>query len=429
MNKITIFYSLFIIPLLVLGLILRFTHPYLCLGAICLLLFTTDKHTTGIFLLLFGGILGGVVRSLFPVLPLYGTMLNIIGLILIIHFLPSIFLERRNGITCMMAVFLLFISTYLYSVHNDESFNKLFRIIYNGTIFFLAYYTFDKSKLFSSERIGILLILTSLFLLSYSQFQYNIGPSSFLDFNWLRSGLGNYRLSTGETVIISYQEIGLDLVYAMAFIFAREKTPRNAWALLTIVLYLVLMSGARQAIICSAIVFFVRFALLSSEKSVKRLIVSFFSFLLLVGFYDVLQHLNIDVVNNTLNSSEDDERILIWTSAIELFWENPIFGAGLGGFHYYVVNWTWPHNLILELLCECGLYGTIIASIIILSFLSNNKISFKHLTSNNVFYFIPFVVIFTRTMVSGDFTESIGLFSALFAISVKPKQLIRNRVL
>lgn len=414
----------FVIPLLVVGLFVGLTTPLACLVVITLLLFLTDKHTTGFFLLLFGGVIGGLFRSLYPSVPLYGLFLNLIGLFLIRDRLIPILKERKESLFFLFIVFAIFFSTYMYAVHTGESNQKIFYIIYNGVIYFIAYYTLDSSRTFSHERLALLLILVSLLLFSFAEVKYHLYPSSILDFNWVRAGL-NYQLYvTQENLLIDYQEIGMDLTYAMAFILGGKKMPKNWLLYLAIGSYLILMSGARQALLGFVVIFFIRVTLLSSNKSFKRILIYIVSIFLLFAFYLLLQNLDISIVNSTLEEG-DSERFLIWTMALNLFLDNPVWGAGIGGFHLYAVDYPWPHNFFLEILCECGLYGAIALFIVTSLYIYRNKVSMKYMTSNNLYYFIFILAFFVRVMVSSDLTQSIGLFAAIFAISGRQMRIKR----
>ncbi len=416
MNKSLGIFIIVVILFLIAGLFLGITTPLVCLVVISSLLFISDRHTSGFFLLLFGGVIGGLFRSLYPSVPVYGMLLNFVGLFLLRDMLIPIWNERKQSLQFLCTVFAIFFSTYLYAVHTDETNNKIFYIIYNGIIFFISYYTLDKSKSFSLERISILLILVSIFLFSFAEFKYNLHPASIMDFNWVRTGL-NYQLyTTQESLLVDYQEIGMDLTYAVAFVLGGKKLPKY-WLIYTVVCsYLILMSGARQALLGFVVIFFIRMTLLSNKRKFTRFIFYAVAVLLIIGFFMLLQNLDISILNSTLEEG-DSERMIIWTMALNLFLDNPVWGVGLGGFHLYVIDYPWPHNFVLEILCECGLYGAVSLLLVSMFYIYRNKITVKHLTSRNLYYFIFVFAFFVRVMVSSDLTQSIGLFAALFAIT------------
>ncbi len=66
---------------------------------------------------------------------------------------------------------------------------------------------------------------------------------------------------------------------------------------------------------------------------------------------------------------QEENRPKIMYAAWKLFEEYPVFGAGLGYYAIFVKMDTdgmgrWPHNLILEILCELGLVGFLLASLL-----------------------------------------------------------------
>lgn len=87
------------------------------------------------------------------------------------------------------------------------------------------------------------------------------------------------------------------------------------------------------------------------------------------------------------------ERVVRYTKAINIFFHNIIFGAGIGGFAPFDERY-YPHNIILEIASELGIIGLSIWSIIIYN-------TYK-LSKNNKLYFILFIQTLTYAMFSGD---------------------------
>lgn len=72
---------------------------------------------------------------------------------------------------------------------------------------------------------------------------------------------------------------------------------------------------------------------------------------------------------NNLDANRED----LYTNGIELFKRSPLIGNGVGAFE--ALNKTYVHNFILDLLCECGLIGTIC---IVYKMLESAKACFIH---------------------------------------------------
>ena len=184
---------------------------------------------------------------------------------------------------------------------------------------------------------------------------------------------------------------------------------------------LVFMSSSRQSILGLTIVIVLRFAIftrknLENNFPIHRLVFSI-GIVYIISFLisELLPILNIDVVNNTLQSG-DDGRMILYTEAIQMFKENTAFGLGLGGFEYLTISdQAWPHNFFLEILCECGLLGLLFLLGLIILFVNVNKLRLLATTEKETFYFLLMVPSFVSFMVSGDFRSSIILFCILFA--------------
>lgn len=398
------------------GLYLGVTNPLFCIITIFAILLTTTKHTAGFFLLMYGGIIGGTIRSIYPVLPVYGLLLNLIGLYLMRDILKDLFTSSKRSLMYLFLVFSVFGFTYLYAQHTEYASDKMQLLVQNGLMSLCGYYLFDKSDKLKIKDISILLMLTSVCLISYAIVYYNIHPSSIFDFNWFRQGLLYYHYISQTNILVDYQEVGMDSAYALALILCTKTKSHNIYLYVGLAVFLTLVSGARQSLLAVIIVIALRYTFFNEVKSINKSLLLIISCFFLYGAYSMLQSSNIEAVANTL-SNGDEERNLIWLNAIKIFMEHPIFGVGLGGFASQTVieNTAWPHNFFLEVLCECGLLGMISLTIIVILFMTRYKVNLKHCTKGGLYYFLPLITLFIRLMVSADFSQSIALFSALFA--------------
>ena len=122
---------------------------------------------------------------------------------------------------------------------------------------------------------------------------------------------------------------------------------------------------------------------------------------------------DIDTISNTLDEG-DISRFQLFNQAWNLFLDHPL-GVGIGGFHFYTGE-VWPHNFILEILCETGIIGSLVFLALIIINLIYKHIGLFYVTRSKLFYFIIISALFVRIMVSTDLSESIEFFSAIFAI-------------
>jgi len=98
-------------------------------------------------------------------------------------------------------------------------------------------------------------------------------------------------------------------------------------------------------------------------------------------------------------------RFAYWKVGLEMFFNSPFLGAGLGNFGLaYGDNSTleYPHNIIIEILAELGLVGLIMFTLFVVSVLKNSN---KHKFLTMTFIFFLF-----NAMFSGDISTNNHLF-------------------
>ena len=112
-------------------------------------------------------------------------------------------------------------------------------------------------------------------------------------------------------------------------------------------------------------------------------------------------------------------RYLLFAIAIDKFESNPIFGTGLGGFSNS--GRSYPHNLLLEIFCELGLFGALLFLVALLK-------SLKGL-SKEPFLLCMLIQCFLYSLVSGDLASNwqffhVSFLSAIVLVSNKRKNVI-----
>ena len=426
-----------IIPILLLGITNGYASFLICLIVLITRLFTSDKHTAGIFMLMYGGVLGGVIRQMFPFVPLYGLFLNLIGIALLRKTLSGLFVNNKSSILFLLLVFVVFGICYMYGPKTEFATTKFLTMLQNGVFLLLGYYALLESKDYSPVVLSQILIIAALSMITFDIVFYHMKPGGLFDFNWFRQQETDYFYSNDQQgYIVSYQQIGVMALLATS-IFLSQISLKRTYILLYIVLpaMIILMSGARQAIFGLFGVLILRYAIFNKRNIGKKgrlgkFLLSFVGILVLLLFASyILPLLNIDVINTTLQSG-DEGRTLLFIESLEMFNNNYLFGLGFGGFeHFTVSNQPWPHNFFLEILCECGLFGMISLGFLVLLFFLKNQIRLMTQTKQGMFYFLIVSAIMMSFMVSADFRESIVLFCAIFANSTTnqiDKKKLRN---
>ena len=175
-------------------------------------------------------------------------------------------------------------------------------------------------------------------------------------------------------------------------------------------------SGARQAMLGFMVVVFIRFAFLNNKSILIKTYYLILSLLLVFVIYQIFMNLGGAYVHS-LEDSGGSGREIIYLDAFRLISLYPLLGVGLGGFFLYSKTADWPHNVILEIICETGLIGFGILFILVCIFILSKRVSFNLITNNNNYYFLMVIALVIRYMISCDLGESVELFSAIFAVT------------
>ena len=413
-----------IIPFLIIGISFGYSVFIVAILALLPLLFSTNRHTLAIFFLMYGGVLGGITRAMYPFIPVYGILLVLMGFLLIPDLIKDMIAHHLKAIGQLSLLLLLFGAFYLMGPRDGFAQTKYVSMCANGFLMLFSYYVFVQSPKVDVNWLASTLLMTAICCIVFIIQFASISPGGLMDYNWFREQCESFDyINRNDTLLlIDYQQVGLLALFAMTVYLSQKKL--TIWQTLFYLicsLQLILMSGARQAIVGAVVVIALRFVALREidrkGKSIIRRYISYFAGLSLIMLI-ILFFLNTassEVISNTVESG-DSGRMLIFAQALALFEGSPFIGCGIGGFHA-VTDIVWPHNFVLELLCETGIAGLIIVVLFAVIPLINKHIKFSYTTRSNHFFFLLLAVVFIRVMVSSDLRESIELFSAVFAVT------------
>ena len=414
-----------IIPVLIIGISLGYTSFDIAFVALVPLLFMTNRHTLCIFLTMYGGPLGGVIRAMYPSLPVYGLLLELIGFLLVWDLILDLFRNNIRAFGLMVLLLVVFGIFYLIGPQDEWATDKYFNMCKNGIIMIGCYYAYCRSTMIDAEGLLQLLFVSAICMFAYVISSVNLNPGQITDYNWFRSQLTflnrEYKEYGGIGIVVGYQHIGMLLVYAVAIMLSQTKI-RGRVAVLYVLcgLQASLLSGCRQAVFAIVVVVALRMVIFTitnfqQRMSIARIVWTTVGMLLAFFIIDIfLENVQSDVISSTLEEGDEGRRGQ-YLDAWNIFICYPLYGAGIGGYHA-ITGDAWPHNFFLEALCETGLVGTItIIAIAIVTFV-RKRVGLFFLTESNMFYFLVVISLFIRVMVSSDFPESIELYSAIFAI-------------
>lgn len=401
------------IPFLILGIPLYYSVFPLLLAMLFLRCVTSERTTVAAFLILYAGPTIGCIRSIYPSLPLYGLILQLVGILLARKEFSGFFSRSLHGFLALLAVFGLFGVSYYVGSQNEVAQDKMFGIIQNGITAFLGYYVLCRSSKMNNEHFTHMLILTSLVMMQYLITKYSLPVGPLFDYNWFRSSSDIIRVEY-EHSIVNYQHIGMNTAFAYAIFMSQKEISRNKVIYYSLICgQLVLMAGARQAVVSVIFVLIIRYLFSSSRSAVINIKQLLISGMLLIAAYYGLVALNITAIQDFFSGGND--RADLFIAAGVLFQNNPLTGVGMGGF-YQATGEDYPHNMIYELLAECGLLIIIPMILLVIAFIYRNQIRLTQQTANRSFISIIMLTLGIRCMVSGDFSTSIQLFSALFVL-------------
>jgi O-antigen ligase len=376
------------------------------------------------------GLIGGYFLSSFALPILLGSTLYTLGITRIATIVELLlfgvcvyqwkvkrsifFLNYHRGIAYMFSVLLVFVFSSLISTGGDFAITKLINAITCGLFVFFAYgFLLSNPGKCDYTRVGLNLILYSFLMLLLSPLlNQGGGPSNFLDFGYLRLQ-NTYALAYEQVFLIDYQHVGFFATMGCGCIFLGSKKNQlnSTFLFLCIALCTVvsLYSGARQFVVIS-LVLLMLWAFFQRKKSSPTL------FYVLAAISVIVFILSSILEQGGMLYSVKDEgyleasgRAAIMMKGIDDFLKHPILGVGFGRFEFSGRYDLYPHNLVVESLCELGCLGLLIIVFIVYK-------PFRYLIKNQKQCLFLLSVYFLRSMASGGLDSNIMLFSFIFAV-------------
>lgn len=425
-----------IIPILVIGISLGYTGFGVSLLALIPLLFMSNRHTVAIYLVMYGGAVAGIIRATYPSIPIYGLFVEVLGIVLMWDLIKDLFSKHSKAVIGVVFVLLFFGVFYLMGPQTSFARVKYRTMWTHGLFMLVGFFALDRSSKIDVEGLSRLLLVSSLCVCAYVIQTASMSGGGLFEYNWFRQQAIVYERVNDDSggLLVGYQQFGMLVLFSLS-VFASQIKIKPLCAVFYSICctQLVLVSGCRQAILGVVLVIALRFVVFRYEYvyGMNKLKHSFgVTAGLVIAYYLILfflEHLNSDVVNMTLREG-DQGRIALYMESLAIFRDHILVGSGIGGYNAITGN-PWPHNFILELLCETGLIGTLVAFMFLILPLVWKRLGLLHVTASNQFYFLVLFATFVRVMFSGDLRISIELFSAVLAISSVTeygKRIIKN---
>jgi len=322
----------------------------------------------------------------------------------------------------LLIIFTGFLITYIYAPKGYYAAYKIILLILNGFVYFLFFISFTKSNKFNNLRLALFLIFIYIFLVKCA-IQNNVIPSpvNIYDFGFIRYGLS--KSIDSNVSFTHYHQFGAIGLFSVIFILSSIKKINWFYSFLIIFCaYLSLLAGARQMIYGIVGVIFIYFIInYKSYISGQIIFYVFFAVSLIIIF----ESTNIPFISDFLINKDVTEtlggRMGAYEQAIRIFQEKPFWGNGIGGFAFHGENRSYPHNIILEIMAEGGIFMLILIFLTLYIVKARSDYRLGNQTENGTLYLLIIVGFAVRSFSSSDLTENIALISALCAISVFKK--------
>ncbi len=331
-----------------------------------------------------------------PFLPdLFITLIGLIFLTLYSKDKNKVFIISKITFFKLFIIFFIFI--VLGSIFSDSIFLSLkssATYIRFGIFSIAVIYIFKNNENFI-KFFYLALIFTLIILLFDGYFQFFTGKNTFGYSNIRPDRLGG--LFFDELILGSY--ISKILPILITFIFLNKKIIHRNYTISLVVLsyILIFLSGERSAFLLATFYMILILPFIADLKKffiIIILTIIFFSSLIMSNktlksrYFD--QMLTHTFQKTSTSSTFMPDHIGLFTSAIDIFQKNILFGGGVKTFRVNCKNTvneklmelkidipnlvfcnTHPHNYYLQLLAETGLVGFLFVSIILLKLLFN----------------------------------------------------------
>jgi len=360
-----------------------------------------------------------------------------------------------------LSLFLLFIFgtlSALWSVNFDFSFSK-------WLLWLIAAFSFILALNLSTDNNSLIklswgLILTAGFIAVIGILQYLFDPFSLAQNSSPASTFGNKNVAIQPLILILPLSIFLFLskqvenlkawvlitITSLVVVYIFYATTRSAWLAVSVELILIALYLIANRIKLSewidwnknkgyATIFGILIILLLINLPTNSFSNNFTPNNLSVEISETIYSLTDSVSGQAITSSS--LRYEIWQTALNMFYDSPLIGTGLGsysqnlaneGYATWVINnTTHPHNDLLELAVEVGLIGLVIFTTVAISLIIGIFKIIKNTSSDvNFFYFLLFVALvgsFINMQFSSPYQMTFplllfGLFSGLIAKQV-----------
>lgn len=248
----------------------------------------------------------------------------------------------------------------------------------------------------------------------------------------------------------SYQNTAYYAAYVfglnMFFLSFYDKINRTSWAskknykifmymLLILQTVICLIAGGRGGfVMLGSFVIYYIFLNFKSAANVHNLIKYSIMWgiigVVLIGVFNILNtkldYSGFERIISIFQGEGDNTRMLLLAEALELFYEAPVFGHGLGAIFYEMEQYS--HNFVSDIIVECGIIGAIFIILVINLFILK---SIKLIKNNEIYHMI--VVLFLCGIILNTFSgywlsSPLTWFAIAYIFSVPRCLIVKGEV-
>ncbi len=312
--------------------------------------------------------------------------------------------------------FLVFLSYFMFLTGSESAYRK---ISYAPLLVVAPY--FGIRLLTSEERIGKCFnycVLVAAILITPALYE--------LFFNPVFAGSGRFSMymftERGNNPILFGITFAVLVIILFVWILEQRKLKFKYLILMVPAVFLLLRSGSRGAVISFLVAMLFYLLIIGNLKFKTKVYAAIFLVFLIVGAYKIIPEPIAEFYQYTFTPEAREnpvssvyQRITMWREAINDFKRNPILGVGEGN---SVRGVGFPHNILLEVAAELGIFGLLI--LISMFYLTIKKalvfIKKKEMPTLNTLMKLSltlFIYSITEAMFSGYITNQTKLFMSM----------------
>ena len=380
-------------------------------------LFTCQREEVGIFFLLAGSAICGRMFASPSLNTIITAAMLGVGILLLVPNIRHVMMKDYRSYFYLLLLLVFFFAEYCMGSQSSYAKDKMLKLFIRSLIWLTCFLVHVNSKKVSNGNMAIMFLLLAMFYMSQSSVLYDVHPSSFTDFTFFREKAEMVGRNDFGTMVVNSHTLGYLGLFPLVLWFSDRNASlrtKESLSILIISSLFVMFSGTRQVLVSLVILMIVRI-LIDSKR--RRLTSILLILLILVSVNFVLNNFGLDYFSTMVEAEDASIRLHRDISTpIAVMKINPWFGVGFGDYPDYANN-DYPHNIILELLCEMGVLGLAVFAFIIFLFIffNPNKRYFRYSTIHGSYFFLTFLLFLFRSLISGDLADSMSGICALLA--------------